>query len=1163
MASTDSFQHFRVLQRPDGSPWELGRGAMGVTYKAFDTNLRYDVALKVINAQLISDDSIKQRFIREARSAAQLSHPNVARVFHLGETDAGFFYAMEYVDGETVERRVQKNGPIRLDLALRIVRQVTRALIAAERQRLVHRDIKPSNIMLVNSEDAEHIQVKVIDFGLAKSIVGADLSGAITVGGFVGTPHFASPEQLKEQNVDRRSDIYSLGATLWFMITGQPPFRGAIAEVIYNHLAVPPSEEILGQIPDPVANLLRKMLAKSPSDRFQSPLELSQRLDELLKEVEPIAATSAFILPVTAQVSDPPDSIFSPGQVVADHYEVHQRWAADPSVFQAVDLRTQEMVAFRLLVSPVDHLQAELISAWRDIRHPNLVELRRVESLDRRLVVISEWIHGFTLLELLRVRRELSWPEVQVLARPFASVLDYLTDRQELKGIIKLRKTFVGFSPQVPDLEIIQHSLLSSWPAYTVKADTLDLCTDLQTAEPAETLVAGSNLVLSDHPIRQLASILYELLGGVPNPSGTGAGSLRFAPLPKLTENGNTVLRRALFDPNYFPSAIDFFAELERFNRRSFPSAINYVVEPASVAPAPPAAMPDTPWLPAGSLLPAETSADDRLAGPLVKTSLGKRGPRTWPWIAGAVGAALFAVLGYQAYEHFWSGLWNGNSSTSIAPSPISPTSLGQELGTVNLATTPGGLAFHLVTPDRKTISGTTPATLDHLSPGRYRITLSRPGWPDYSKIVGVSANHRSEITHDFQGTDVTLSSDPSGATVFIGQTELGETPLTVNLPPEPVEVTSRYGRLAPINQTITPDPKQLTAARFKHSYGTVTVTSNRSDARVRIDGVDAGHPPFRDLLSPGIHQLVVNVPNAPDLVRTISLADGQNLNLPLQFTAPSTGDIGSTSSGTLPPPLASGPATSAIIQPATTPAPTPTPTQVQANPSSSPSPLPPTEAKAIAVASPIPAPTPRPLASPLPELKLEPIAPPEPALTPAPPTAPRPAPTPPAQLTTTLPISTSKPAGISTPSANPTPSASPISAVAAPAKRPGEIATTSEVHAKAPPNPKPRTVSPITRQSSLSERQAYLKPSAASQPIPDLQRQRAKERAFSLFDTEWATKQSALKAEKEDIDYQLRNAAGPMRNQWKQKLSQWKQERAQAERDHAAGRAELKREWQ
>jgi serine/threonine protein kinase len=349
MSNTDSFQHFRILRRPDGTPWELGRGAMGITYKAFDTNLRYDVALKVINAQLITSDSVKQRFIREARSAAQLSHPNVARVFHLGETDAGFFYAMEYVDGETVERRVQRTGPIRLDLGLRIVRQVTRALIAAERQRLVHRDIKPSNIMLVHSEDDEHIQVKVIDFGLAKSLVSADLSGAITVGGFVGTPHFASPEQLKEQSVDLRSDIYSLGATLWFMITGQPPFRGSIAEVIYDHMAIPPSEEVLRQMPTPVADLLRKMLAKAPDDRFQSPLELSQTLDQLLKEVEPIAATTSVTLPAI-QPAGIPEPLFSTGQIIAKRYEVRQRWSADSSVFQAVDLQNQQPVGLRVFL---------------------------------------------------------------------------------------------------------------------------------------------------------------------------------------------------------------------------------------------------------------------------------------------------------------------------------------------------------------------------------------------------------------------------------------------------------------------------------------------------------------------------------------------------------------------------------------------------------------------------------------------------------------------------------------------------------------------------------------------------------------------------------------------------------------------------------------------
>ena len=106
MSEGEKFEHFQVLSHPDGSPWELGRGAMGVTYKAFDTNLRCDVALKVINPQFLSSDTARQRFVREARAAAQLRHPNVATVFHLGNSGDGYFYVMEYVDGETVESRI-------------------------------------------------------------------------------------------------------------------------------------------------------------------------------------------------------------------------------------------------------------------------------------------------------------------------------------------------------------------------------------------------------------------------------------------------------------------------------------------------------------------------------------------------------------------------------------------------------------------------------------------------------------------------------------------------------------------------------------------------------------------------------------------------------------------------------------------------------------------------------------------------------------------------------------------------------------------------------------------------------------------------------------------------------------------------------------------------
>ena len=1208
MSNTDSFQHFRILQRPDGTPWELGRGAMGITYKAFDTNLRYDVALKVINAQLITSDSVKQRFIREARSAAQLSHPNVARVFHLGETEAGFFYAMEYVDGETVERRVQRTGPIRLDLSLRIVRQVTRALVAAERQRLVHRDIKPSNIMLVHSEDDEHIQVKVIDFGLAKSLVSsADLSGAITIGGFVGTPHFASPEQLKEQNVDLRSDIYSLGATLWFMITGQPPFRGSIAEVIYDHMAVPPSEGILRQVPAPVAELLRKMLAKAPEDRFQSPLELSQTLDQLLKEVEAMAATTSVTIPGLQPLATS-ESIFSTGQIIANRYEAKQRWNADTSVFQAVDLQDHQPVGLRVFLPkqlPIcDPGEAENFYFLRDIRHPNLVVIHNIEQYEHALVVVSEWIHGFTLLDLLRVRRELTWPEVLVLVRPFASVLDFLTDRQELKGVIKLRKTFVAFAEKTADVESLQHSLLSSWPTYSVKADTLDLCTDVQPAEPTETLVTGSNLVYSDHPIRQLAALLYELLGGAANPSGSAAGVSRFAPLPKLTENGNTVLRRALLDPDYFPSAVDFFAELERFNRRDYHAeAIKYAGDAPlpllAAAPTfalkevPPVQQEFAPSLTLREATPGKNPAPPpppRLAPPseVTKAVPPQRSPKRFrgpiALILGALAAAGLGFLGFRVFERFSPGLAGQGATTgtfSISSSPAGATvqwqghqigktplanyalpagdqvielempnyltrpikftvkdgatadlgaiTLTKQSGKIRLTTTPSGVGYKINGPEQRTVSGKTPASLENLAIGKYEITLSQPGWPDYSETVELTANNPVEINYIFRGTDVTLSSDPPGASIFLGKTKLGETPLTVNLPPGPLEITSQYGQLAPVTQNINPDPQWVTAVQFKHSYGTLAISSDRSDARAFIDGKEIGRLPTQAVLPPGNHKVLVSEANAPDKINNVSLAEGQHSDLHIQFA--SVNGVNSA---------LSSPTPTAVVSaiPVTTPKITPTATA----PSATPKPE-----------------TPRATPSPVPTAETAPARPVLPLVIPAPTPTPSPAATP-------IPSATPSPTPTPTPSPAPMPTET-----ATPAPEPTVQQTSRlETRTRATPTPRPRpTPTPRSRNAQQLTHQLYqlarptpmaVKPTP--RPTPDAQHERAKEQAFRLFDNEWAAKQNALKAEKQDLDYQIRNSTGQTQSQWRQKLGQWQREKSQSDRDHTAARAALRKEW-
>jgi serine/threonine-protein kinase len=269
------FGDFEILRREDGSLNELGRGGMGVTYLAVDKVLRRKVALKVIDVPEAARGSqtVRERFLREARAAASLRHPNVAAVYQCGGSPDGShrYYAMELVEGETLEARVRKDGPLNAKLVLGIAIQVTRALMAAAAHGLIHRDLKPGNIMLTGGDaDAAELEVKVIDFGLAKAIADTESDMDLTHGQFVGTPNFASPEQFETGPVDVRSDIYSLGATLWFALTGKAPFAGRNVEEIRSaqKFGAPPIEQLKAAcVQSRVRSVLKSMLAIEPAAR--------------------------------------------------------------------------------------------------------------------------------------------------------------------------------------------------------------------------------------------------------------------------------------------------------------------------------------------------------------------------------------------------------------------------------------------------------------------------------------------------------------------------------------------------------------------------------------------------------------------------------------------------------------------------------------------------------------------------------------------------------------------------------------------------------------------------------------------------------------------------------------------------------------------------------
>ena len=322
------FGVYEIDCHPDGSLYELGRGAMGVTYRATDTSLQRKVALKIIKIDIAERSAdARERFVREARAAAALRHENIATIHQFGmrfETGQ-YFYAMELIEGETLEERVRRAGPLDARTTIGIAQQVTSALVAAEKHGLVHRDLKPANLMLVNADDPKVMKsdqaqskrsriralrksgipvVKIIDFGLAKAFHTATDPKSLTHDRFVGTPAFASPEQFEHSALDVRSDIYSLGETLWFALTGKTPFGGrSVAEIhrAQKSNALPVEQLKAAHVPHRLKSLLESMLAFEPASR-PGTRELAARLQRCSPEVRSVRRTRAALAIATAVV---------------------------------------------------------------------------------------------------------------------------------------------------------------------------------------------------------------------------------------------------------------------------------------------------------------------------------------------------------------------------------------------------------------------------------------------------------------------------------------------------------------------------------------------------------------------------------------------------------------------------------------------------------------------------------------------------------------------------------------------------------------------------------------------------------------------------------------------------------------------------------------------
>jgi len=257
---------------------KVGRGAMGNVYKATQLSLDRTVAIKVLLPKFAKDKKIRERFILEARAAGKLNCPNIVQYFDIKECDDICYVIMEYVDGKTVAEMIRDRGVLDEKYSLNIISQVASALDYAHRYGIVHRDIKPANIM-INKDGI----VKVCDFCLAKDLLEGDKEKGRVI---MGTPFYISPEQATgEKNIDIRSDIYSLGATFYHMITGVPPFvadsQGAVINKHLTEAVVPPMSK--NHAITPATNyVILKMLAKDRNARYQTPNDLLVDLHSIL-----------------------------------------------------------------------------------------------------------------------------------------------------------------------------------------------------------------------------------------------------------------------------------------------------------------------------------------------------------------------------------------------------------------------------------------------------------------------------------------------------------------------------------------------------------------------------------------------------------------------------------------------------------------------------------------------------------------------------------------------------------------------------------------------------------------------------------------------------------------------------------------------------------------
>ena len=558
------FGNFEVLLNDEGGLYLLGGGGFGKTYKARHVYLNQIVALKVINDRFLNDGSAKERFLREAQVVHQLRHPNIAHVIDFGEVKSALYYAMEFCGGGNLETMVSRIGPLPLPIMLRCARQLAEALGCAHSNGFIHRDVKPANIMLTGSDDTNP-QLKLVDFGLVKHLQGggSDATAALTMTGQqFFTIQFASPEQLMEEELDARSDLFALGMTLWFLVKGSPPETGSMASIVAKRLDARPYESLLPDtLPPAYRSLLARLLEKDRGQRFQNTTEFLAALDAA--EAAPDIATGMAETAV-ADEDDPASDTVVDATLVADAstsvtavYDVHENLGSMPLgvLYWATRKRDNEQVAITMVSDALreDPAQRAVIEGnvarLRAQPHETIARVYGLEEYQEGLALVQEWHQGVSLHSILKTARFLSYADALRVLLPIAQGTDWTTG-SGLPGIV-LAMDEIYLQPEdaaaYPDPEKLLETPLKNWPPFRVR-----LLPYVVREEASQDVGMTLNTEVVSDPTVAFGCLLYHLVAGHAPRAAAKLSKSAYVTIGRLAEDSNRLLASCIVNERDF-----------------------------------------------------------------------------------------------------------------------------------------------------------------------------------------------------------------------------------------------------------------------------------------------------------------------------------------------------------------------------------------------------------------------------------------------------------------------------------------------------------------------------------------------------------------------------------------------------------------------------------